>query len=420
MIARFRRSLRQFFTRTRSINNQPLNPVSLIVIILIDIFILVNVFSGLNDISQWSLSPNDSYPCYTEWQTYRASNDRGKDYEKIRSITTEEYPDSPYPPPQRNFQQRYQEKTQGRLGSVSSVCLTFGGYRDKIDNAENQNLVKTIDQKQNNIGNLDNANRNIRAQYDSSLLEKIAGQNRDQSLNAVGAEKAKAQLDSNNQQIAQLKQEITKQKAELLAKPESAEFLKFLKNDQSFSEVEKGYKQASFWYPSIQLVFQGLFLLPLLFSAAFIHQFARRKRYGLVALISWHLLIIFFIPLILKVFEFLQVGVLFKFLFDIISTVFGGLLFLVSYAYILLIPIAGFVLIKIFQKFTIRNKIPPSSLVQQSRCLNCTRTLKHNENYCPHCGYHQHLECHHCHQPTYKHLPYCRNCGTEQDLSRSA
>jgi uncharacterized membrane protein YuzA (DUF378 family)/predicted RNA-binding Zn-ribbon protein involved in translation (DUF1610 family) len=393
--------------------------VSLIVIILIDIFILVNVFTGLNDISQWSLSPNEAYPCYSEWRDYRTSTAQNKDFEKLRSITAEKVAD-PYPgAPPRRFQERYQQTSKGRLGTVSSTCLALGGVKDKIDTPENQRSTKTIDQKQNEIGTLDSSNRNIRAQYDSTLLEKVAGQDRDQSINAVGAEKAKAQLDKNNQRIAQLKGEISKLKDELLAKPESAELFKFFSNDRSFNEVEKGYKQASFWYPSIQLAFQALFLLPLLISAGLVYRFAERKRYGLVALISWHLLIIFFIPLILKIFEFLQVGALFKFLFDIISVIFGGLLFLVSYAYILLIPIAGFALIKFFQKFAFSNKVPPSSLVQQSRCLNCTRTLKHDESYCPHCGYHQHLECSNCHQPTYKHLPYCRNCGTEQDLGRS-
>ncbi|BAU14397.1 hypothetical protein LEP3755_49440 [Leptolyngbya sp. NIES-3755] len=422
MLRRFRRWVRQFFTRTRSINKQPLNPVSLIVVILIDIFILVNVFTGLNDISNWALSPNDAYPCYQQWRTYRENTSPDKNIQQIESALREEYPVSSYPstaPPARSFQERFQQASQGRLGTVSSTCLAFGATKDKIDTPANQTVFKSIDQKQTTIGNLENSNRNIRAQYDSTLLEKIAGQNRDQSINAVGAEKAKAQLDSNNQKIAQLKSEIDKLEADLLAKPESAELFKFLANNDAFNEVERGYKSASFWYPSIQLSLQALFLVPLLIGAGLIYRFAERKRYGLVALISWHLLIIFFIPLILKIFEFLQVGALFRFLFDIISTLFGGLVFLVSYAYILIVPIAGFVLIKVFQKINVRSKASPSSLVQQSRCLNCTRTLKNNENYCPHCGHHQHLECHNCHQPTYKQLPYCRNCGAEQDLNRS-
>lgn len=386
-------------------------------IILIDIFILVNVFNGLNDISNWVLSPSEAYPCYEQWRTYRENTSSDKNIQQIKTILNEEYTApsySPTSPPPRAFEGRFQQAGQGRLGTVSSTCLAFGAAKDKVDTPANQNVEKAIDQRQNTINNLEASNRNIRAQYDSTLLEKIAGQNRDQSINAVGAERAKAQLDSNNEKIAQLRSEIKKLEADLLAKPESAELFKFLANNDAFNEVERGYKNASFWYPTIQLSLQSLFLLPLLVGAGLIYRFAERKRYGLIALISWHLLIIFFIPLILKIFEVLQVGALFQFLFEIITKLFGGLVFLVSYAYILLIPIAGFILIKVFQKINVRSKASPSSLVQQSRCLNCTRTLKHNESYCPHCGYHQDHECHNCHQPTYKHLPYCRNCGAEQ------
>ncbi|MFM6405744.1 MAG: hypothetical protein ACKPGT_14235, partial [Microcystis sp.] len=52
----------QFFRRSRRINDKPLNKVSLLVIIIVDIFILVNVFTGLDDISRWHLSPQQVYP----------------------------------------------------------------------------------------------------------------------------------------------------------------------------------------------------------------------------------------------------------------------------------------------------------------------------------------------------------------------
>ncbi|MFN5873366.1 MAG: hypothetical protein ACK44G_12660, partial [Aphanizomenon sp.] len=72
MFTRIRRLLNRFFNNSRTLNNEPLNKVSLIVIILVDIFILINVFTGLNDISQWYLSPSQSYPCYFEWNDYKA------------------------------------------------------------------------------------------------------------------------------------------------------------------------------------------------------------------------------------------------------------------------------------------------------------------------------------------------------------
>ena len=138
---------------------------------------------------------------------------------------------------------------------------------------------------------------------------------------------------------------------------------------------------------------------------------------GLIALISWHLLVIFFIPLIFKVFEFLQVGALFEFLISIISALFGGLLFLINYVYILIIPLVGFGIIKFFQKFAFNPKNQAATRVQKSECLRCARKIRHHDSHCPHCGYSQYAECPNCHDLTYKNLPYCKQCGHSQNLT---
>jgi hypothetical protein len=403
--------IRRFLSQSRTINNEPLNKVSLIVIILIDIFILMNVFTGLDDISRWHISPTEAYPCYSEWQNYRAKTTKDKDYEIVR-LSLSNYQNN-----QPSFQENYQKAEAGHLGKVSQTCLQYASYKDKINNPEKQQIIKTIDQKQTKISSLAEANSTIKAQYDSTLLEKIAGQNRQQSINQVSAEKAKQTLEQNNRQISLLKQETSTIKNGLLAKPESISFITFLKDDNQFREVDKGYQQASFWYPSIQLGFQSLFLLPLIIIALSVHKFAQRRGYGLVSLISWHLLVIFFIPLIVKVFEFLQIGAIFQFLFNIISTLFGGLVFLINYAYILLIPIIGFGIIQFFQKVVFNTKVQAANRVQKSRCVNCAKKIRQIDTYCPHCGYYQYVECQNCHNLTYKHLSYCKHCGTSQDSS---
>jgi hypothetical protein len=408
MFTRIRRLLSQFFSKTRTINNEPLNKVSLIVIIIIDIFILINVFTGLDDISRWHISPTEAYPCYSEWQNYRTKTTKDKDYEIVR-LSLPSYTNN-----QLSFRRNYQQAETGHLGKVSQTCLQYADYKDKINNPEKQQIIRTIDQKQAKISRLQQTNSTIKSQYDSTLLEKIAGQRREQSINQVSAEKAKQALEENNRQISTLQQENSTLKNELLAKPESISFITFIKDDNRFQEVDKGYQQASFWYPSIQLGFQSLFLLPLILIALSVHKFAQRRGYGLVSLISWHLLVIFFIPLIVKIFEFLQVGAIFKFLFDIVSAIFGGLLFLINYVYILLIPVIGFGIIQFFQKFVFNAKVQAASRVQNSRCVNCAKKIRHLDTYCPHCGYYQYIECHNCHNLTYKHLSYCKHCGTSQ------
>ena len=410
MFARVRRLLNRFFNRSRTINNEPLNKVSLIVLILVDLFILFNVFSGLNDISGWHLAPAQAYPCYSDWKNYQTETKKDKEYDVINNAFTS----SPNP---SSFRQSYQQAEVGHLGNVSETCLKYADYQDKIKTSENQKMVNLIDQKENKVSSIESNNRKIRAQYDSTLLEKLAGQAPGQSINQVAAEKAKQELDQNNRTISTLKTEISALKTQLIAKPESASFIAFLNDRQSFGDVEKGYQQASFWYPSLQFAFQALFLLPLIAVAWFVYRFAHRKGYGLIALISWHLLVIFFIPLIFKVFEFLQVGALFEFLFSIISTLFGGLLFLINYVYILLIPLVGFGIIKFFQKFAFNPKNQAATRVQKSECLQCARKIRQQDSHCPHCGYAQYAECLNCHDLTYKNLPYCKQCGQSQNLT---
>ncbi|BAZ89036.1 hypothetical protein NIES932_05050 [Raphidiopsis curvata NIES-932] len=407
MLNKIRNLFSKFFNNTGTLNREPLNKASLIVIIIIDVFILINVFTGLDSIGRWHLSPDETYPCNYEWKGYQEQTSATKDYEIITNSLVENN--------QPNFNIQYKQQEQGRLGKVSEICLTYGLLKDNLNTIQNRQFLQTINQTQEKINGLEQENANIRSQYDSTLLEKIARQADGKSINQVKAEEARQNLDRNTRQIAQLKEENKKRKNQLLTQPASGKFLSVLQDKIQFSNLVNGYKTVSFWYPSIQVTLQAIFLLPLIFIASFIYGRSQRQGYGLVSLISWHLLVIFVIPLVIKVLEFLQVGVVFKFLVDIISSLLGGLLFLVSYVYIVVIPLFGFAIIKLLQRNVVFNsKIQAGKRVQNSQCINCGRNLKFREAHCPHCGYYQYVECHHCHNLTYKKLPYCYHCGTEQ------
>jgi hypothetical protein len=145
-----------------------------------------------------------------------------------------------------------------------------------------------------------------------------------------------------------------------------------------------------------------------------IHNLALAKGYGLVALMAWHLLCIFFIPLIFKIFEFLQFGFLFQSIFDFVISIVGNLVFLLNYISILSIPVIGFSIIKLVQSVILNPKSQATRRVQKNQCLNCAKTLQPGDTHCPHCGYHQQVECPSCHGMTYKHMPHCRHCGAGQ------
>jgi predicted RNA-binding Zn-ribbon protein involved in translation (DUF1610 family) len=411
MFVSIRRFINQFFRKSRSINNKPLNAVSLIVVIIVDIFILFNVFSGLDNISQWHISPSQAYPCLSEWENYHNSKEpNNRNYNAIASALNS---DIKFP----SFRKNYQNAETDRLGKVSPICLNYAELKDKINLPENRKTQQSIKQKIDKIYNLEQANSNIRSQYDSTLLEKIAGQGSGQSINKISAEKAKQTLEQNTINISVLKKEIAVLKENLTKKPESISLIDFIKDGSKYQTLNQEYDHASFWYPSIQLAFQSLFLLPLIAIALTVHRFALRKGAGLIALISWHLLAIFFIPLLLKVFEFLQIGAIFQFLLNIVTRLFGGLLFLVSYLYILLIPLVGFAIIKISQRLALSHKSQIVSRFQNQLCFSCAKKIRPQDAHCPHCGYGQYIECQNCHELTYKHLSHCKQCGYLQDSS---
>lgn len=413
MFTSFRTFLTRFLNKSRTINNEPLNKVSLIVIILIDIFILANVFNGLEDISQWHLSPDQTYPCYHEWRNYRIQTTANKNFEMLRAgIPTEgiKYP---------SLKETYQQVEKGHLGKVDKICLTYAQQRDKINDSENRKIIQQIDQTSLKISDLERENNTILSQYDSTLLEKIAGQKKEKSINQVSAEKAKQKLAKNNLEITTLHQEIQGFKRKLFVRPVNTKFINFLNQNDPFGVVEQSYKKAVFWYPSVRIFFQALFLVPLIVITFWINNLAQAKGYGLVALIGWHLQVIFFIPLVLKIFEFLQIGFIFQLVFDFVKVVCGGLLFLISYLYILLIPLVGFGIIKFFQTIVFNPKGQISNRFQKSRCVKCAKKIRPQDSYCPHCGYYQYIECSNCHTLTYNHLPHCKVCGASQESSNN-
>jgi len=144
------RLLDKWFRKSKTVNNEPINKISLIVIILIDIFILINVFIGLADISNWYISPSQANQCYAEWQNYQVQTTKYKDYEIIkktllygqsdrltfqdnqsdRLISQKNYQE-------QSFQKNYQEISKGHLGNISTTCLKYAVYQDKINDLQN-------------------------------------------------------------------------------------------------------------------------------------------------------------------------------------------------------------------------------------------------------------------------------------------
>jgi len=404
MLAFFRRITRLFVRKSTQVAQEPLNRVSLIILILVDIFVLINVFSGLDNIANWPLSPEEAFPCYGAYQTYQNERERQDpfivDTQTIAQVVADAQAWQP-PPDDRH-----------RLGQVNPLCIDHKRLKQAVATPDNVKRQETISNLETEIIKLEQTIATLKTEYDSTLLEKIAEQAPEQSITASTAEKTKADIEKAQGQIREKQAQIKQLQQELITTPVAIAYLNALGNPESYTSLKRGYESAQFWYPNLQFLLQLLFLAPLIAIAYVWHINAVNRQRGLQTLLSWHLLLIFCIPLLIKLFTFLQFGNLLGWIIDLIVALVGGLLFVASYLLILLIPLLGFGLIKFLQRFVFNPQVQAKKRIQKSRCIQCNARLRTADPFCPHCGFEQYQECVHCHHRTYKFAHYCRACGT--------
>jgi hypothetical protein len=409
MFSFIKRLFRQLIRRSTYIHHESINISSIIILVLVDIFVLFNVFSGLDNIAQWPLSPQEEFPCFSVYDRYQNSKQKGNP--DFNAVTIESIIDV-----SDKFSSPLDSKRLSRLGKVSSLCSNIGRLNTEINTAGNIKLKTDINQDRIIISKLNQDTETLRRQYDSTLLEKIAGQPSQNSINQSSADQIKSKIDANSAKILAQNKLILEKQIQLVQNPSSQEYLNRLNNTSDYKKLQSSYKSAQFWFPNKQLFWQTAFLLPLIAFAYFVNLFAAKKNKGVIALISWHLLVIFCIPLLIKFFEFIQFGNLLGIVVEGLTALLGGLLFITSYLLILIIPLAGFGLIKALQKFVFNPKVQARNRIQNARCINCNFKLVTGDEFCPSCGFSQFVDCPSCHQKTYKFISFCKHCG--HDLAR--
>ncbi len=403
MFSWLRKITNKFVNKTTSLDQEPLNKVSIVIIIILDIFVLFNVFSGLDSMVKWPLNPTEEIACYSPYQTYQTATNKGSF--ELNAITIENIIEK------HKFSQEYIENKEKRLGKIYPLCTAYLSLEKALDIPENKQIKTEIDSLRQNIAILEEEIKTLKSQYDSTLIEKIAGQSQDKSINLATADNIKERIEFKKLEIEQIKLEIKENQSKLINNSNAQKLIELLNKESDYKNIEKAYKSADFWYPNKQLLLQGLFLLPLILGAYFWHSWALIHNQNLQILISWHLLLIFCIPLIIKLFEFIQFGNLVKIVVEFITTILGGLLFLASYVYIIIIPLLGFGLIKFLQTFVFNTQIQAKKRIQKVRCLQCNTKLRLTDKFCSNCGCNQFRECPNCHEKTYKYTNFCHQCG---------
>jgi hypothetical protein len=77
MFSFIKRLFRQLIRRSTYIQHESINKASIIILVLVDIFVLFNVFSGLENIAKWSLSPQEEFSCFSTYERYQEAKQKG-------------------------------------------------------------------------------------------------------------------------------------------------------------------------------------------------------------------------------------------------------------------------------------------------------------------------------------------------------
>jgi len=383
-----------------SLDSQPISKASLIIILFLDIFILFSIFDGLDKHTRQLSSPDEyiPYSCREivinrDWNpTNRTDNLSGI----ILSYNNTFY--------------QLEEKKKGR----HPVCAPYLDLLDQIKN--NKELIALFDDR----GTFDREAKvlqrdinNLKGGYDTSLLETIAKQKEGQAN--VDQIKTDIQAKTNTLNTLRAQIEAAEQKINrnetiklLWAKLEN---LQPAEREQLRSDLRTLY----FWDPVKRLGMQMIFLLPLLAIFFVWNNASIRNNRGIQTLVSSHLLVVAFIPVLFKIFETVYDIIpkkLLKKLIDLLESL--KLVALWHYLVIALAIAAALLLMYIFQKKLFSRDKLMARRIEKGLCQQCGKHLPPGANACPFCGFTQFKACGSCNQPTLVYGKYCKVCGKKQ------
>ncbi len=377
--------------------DEPLSGISVVLLIILDIFIFTNVMIGVK--GETAKVPSGSY--------YYPS-DCSKHFKKVQT----DY---------KNFEKyRYGQSRSAHLRPhLSQYCQDLD---TKIEVFSLQDAFKTNLKRVQNIEEKQRQNKyrleQISTQYNTRLFERIA-----QMQNNSELKNAKSEYDGIIADNRNLKEEL-----DLVPTVSSLEcfnaYVKYLKENRSaFLEAKKSYV---FWQPFKEYGHMLIFILPLLLFFGFFYrrtkgqQLSQRNYNPVVKIISAHISLILAIPLVwftLGLIYHVLPKTLLKSIIEFLVEI--GLISILNYLAILLVVLLFGAMIYWIQKRNLKKKLSVKvsrnlpRLISWSQCFECEYKIDYEKEFCPFCGVKLHIECASCQSIMNRHECFCSSCGKE-------
>ena len=381
------------------LNNYPIGKAALTVVLMLDVFILMSIFRGLDDHSDQLASPYDVIPAHCRAIVVDRTWSPNNALDKIAQAIPYYKNDPDYRNPLR------------QLNDVHAACRPLLRMLEGI--ANDRSLAASLGKQLRlgtQIGQVNSKLEKIRGAYDTSLLETIAQQN---SANNEVAE-LKARVRELTAKLNQLSKEQRNVAQRIVQAPAIAQLLNLIGEPlaDAAADLKAELIMLRYWQPVKRLGMELLFLLPLICAFYFWNSRSLRANRPYQTLVSAHLLTVACIPVVFKVFELLHDIIPYRFfteLFDLLRELNAVAIW--HYLMMAVVIAVALALTYLLQMKVFSHQRLIKKRIAKSLCQNCGVGIGPQDNACALCGFKQFKSCDNCAQSTYVFAPFCRECG---------
>jgi RNA polymerase subunit RPABC4/transcription elongation factor Spt4 len=383
-----------------SLDSRPIGKAALVVVLFLDLFILMSIFDGLAEHTGQLTHPSESIPHHCRDIVIKSDWNQANQLVRMGEIVT-----------------RYRESYLPRepvFEDLHPKCEAITALIDSIKNDEDiaadlQAFVRFKNQLNQSRVML---NR-VKGAYDTSLLESMA--KRDDNAPAVAT--IAQEVADVTDKMDRLVREQQMLEASLMQEQRLIDLFAIVATvtNEERNILADEVRSANFWFPVKRLGMELIFLLPLVFVFYFWNSRSITRNRPYQVLISSHLMVIVFIPVVFKIAELLYDIIprkLLQQLFEVLESL--KLVALWHYFVMALAILAALLLVYLFQKKLFSHERLVEKRIAKGLCQNCGLRLPANSAACPSCGFEQYRACKACDRPTYVFGKYCRECGSSQ------
>lgn len=390
-----------FKSRLTSVSQEePLNKLSLATIIILDLFVLTILFNGLDEHTRQLTPANEYLPTAAHSIFIQQDWTPANRISRLQPLILADRNNARY-----RYESPLDEQNTRRMHPASrefyeQVKLLA---QDKALSALFLTRQKTVEEREKTEEAFDKAKKS----YDTQLLENIANaaKSGDNAVSTTAREYA--------QKIERLTAEIRNTEQQIHASPDIQKLWGIITpDDAARDQIVADYKKFQFWFPLKELVWQLLFLLPIF--GIFYAWSSRSVKKGnpIQTLIASHLLVIAFLPILLKIVE-LVVDMIPKHFFKNLFKILQSLHLMALWHYFIIL---GSIAVGLFLVYFIQRKVFNRKKVMQKRlmkgaCISCSKKLPTSSTFCPFCGAGQYGTCAACGKETPASGPHCIHCG---------